>query len=316
MKPFSRQELQSLFDGKKVSSILPYPSLDGSEEVSRLLVEGSGRLSISGAQTKYSMVEDGGVLRFARSGEPGRYILKPIPTDYRFYHREDMPANEHLTMQIAHKVYRLSVAAHGLVWFGDGAPAYLTRRFDYLPNGRKAAMEDLASIAGLSRANSGEDYKYHFSYEHCAEWIARYCPAVQIELLTFFRFVLFNYLFCNADAHLKNFSLLDDGRGFYRLSPGYDLLNTLMHIPSPIFALDKGLFKEGTPVLNTTPIGRPMFERFGHRIGIPERMLQRELCFFANAYPQVGDLIEASSLSGESRQAYRNAYEYRLSTMQ
>ena len=262
------------------------------------------------------MVEDNGILRFSRKGESGHYILKPVPSDARFSFREDMPANEYLTMHLAKTAYHLPVAAYGLVWFGNGQPAYLTRRFDYLPNGGKAAMEDLASLAGLNRENSGENYKYHLSYEDCAFWIARYCPASKVELLRFYRYVIFNYLFCNADAHLKNFSLMDDGKGFYRLSPGYDLLNTLLHLSSPIFALEKGLFKEGTPILDTTPIGRPMFEEFGHRIGLPERVVQKELEFFAEDKEEVFDLIEESLLSDDARKSYKAFFEYRLSTMQ
>ena len=157
MRPFSREERKALFDGKQVSSLLPYDSLEGNVQVLEIIREGNGRLSISGAQEKFAMVEDGGSLRFTRKGERGKYILKPIPADYRFYLREDMPANEYLTMHIARNVYHLSVAAHGLVFFGNGQPAYLTRRFDYLEDGRKAGMEDLASIAGLNASTSGSD---------------------------------------------------------------------------------------------------------------------------------------------------------------
>lgn len=37
------------------------------------------------------------------------------------------------------------------------------------------------------------------------ELIQRYVPAWKIEMERFFRLVLFNYLFSNGDAHLKNF---------------------------------------------------------------------------------------------------------------
>lgn len=316
MRPFSREERKALFDGKQVSSLLPYDDIDGNAQVLDIIREGNGRLSISGAQEKFAMVEDGGCLRFTRKGERGKYILKPVPTDYRFYLREDMPANEYLTMHIARKVYHLLVAAHGLVFFGSGQTAYLTRRFDYLADGSKAGMEDLASIAGLNASTSGSDYKYHLSYEDCAGWIKRYCPAYQVDLLRFFRLIIFNYLFCNADAHLKNFSLKEDGTGFYRLAPAYDLLNTQIHLPTSIFALEKGLFKEGTPILDTTPIGRPLFEQFGRRIALPEETVQRELDDFALVRPEVDEMIGNSLLSDKAKEDYLASYKYRLSTMQ
>lgn len=42
--------------------------------------------------------------------------------------------------------------------------------------------------------------------------------------------VVFNYLFGNGDAHLKNFSLQATSGGDYVLTPAYDLLHTSIHI--------------------------------------------------------------------------------------
>jgi serine/threonine-protein kinase HipA len=63
-----------------------------------------------------------------------------------------------------------------------------------------------------------------------------------IEQLKFFRLVMFNFLFSNGDAHLKNFSILETKDGDFRLAPAYDLLDTRIHIDNTEFALDKGLF--------------------------------------------------------------------------
>ncbi len=46
----------------------------------------------------------------------------------------------------------------------------------------------------------------------------------------FFELVVFNYLFANGDAHLKDFSLQQTPNGDYLLSPTYDLLNTSLHV--------------------------------------------------------------------------------------
>lgn len=89
-----------------------------------------------------------------------------------------------------------------------------------------------------------------------------------------------------------------------------------MHLPTGIFALEKGLFKEGTPILDTTPIGRPMFLEFGQRIGLNEKTIGRELDFFAATYPVVQELIEGSLLSADGKKSYWSGYKYRLSTMQ
>lgn len=311
---FSTEERKALFDGRKVSAILPYDSIENNRTI---LQEGNGRLSISGAQEKYAVVEDNGVLRFTLKDEPGRFIIKPSPSDRRFVFREDMPANEHLTMSIAQTVYRIPVAAHGLCQFQNGEMVYITRRFDYRPDGRKYAMEDFASLSGLNKEQYGEYYKYNIlSYEDCAALIARYCLAAKVELLKFYRQLIFNYLFSNADAHLKNFSLMEYSAGDYRLSPAYDLLDTALHIPSGIFALEKGLFKEGTRITDTTPIGRPLFYEFGKRLGFREIVIEKELAFFARKEVPVQRMIQESRLSPEAKQSYYQDYRYRLSTMQ
>jgi serine/threonine-protein kinase HipA len=43
-----------------------------------------------------------------------------------------MPANEHLTMQIARQVYGIETAENALIFFKNGAQAYITRRFDVI----------------------------------------------------------------------------------------------------------------------------------------------------------------------------------------
>ncbi len=55
--------------------------------------------------------------------------------------------------------------------------------------------------------------------------------AYKVEQKKFLLILLFNYLSCNGDAHLKNFSLFRDTNfEDYRLTPAYDFLNTSMHI--------------------------------------------------------------------------------------
>lgn len=57
------------------------------------------RISVSGMQEKLSLLLDGNRLRLTEAGERGQYLLKPIPRDLK--QAADVPANEHLTMQIA-----------------------------------------------------------------------------------------------------------------------------------------------------------------------------------------------------------------------
>ena len=57
-----------------------------------------------------------GKITITPKGESGRYILKPIPEYKGIRFRHNIPANEHLTMQIASQVYKINTAANALSW--------------------------------------------------------------------------------------------------------------------------------------------------------------------------------------------------------
>ena len=136
------------------------------------------------------------------------------------------------------------------------------------------------------------------------------------DLLRLFRVIVFNYLTLNDDAHLKNFSLINRGDGEYRLAPAYDLINTSLHLYQPrIFALDKGLFKEGMQLSDTRTIGRDDFEEFGRKIGLPKRVVTRELNRFVSEQPLAQELINRSFLSEELKKNYLQSYNYRRFTL-
>ena len=113
-----------------------------------------------------------------------------------------------------------------------------------------------------------------------------------------------------------NFSLINRGDGEYHLAPAYDLINTSLHLRMPrIFALDKGLFKEGMHLSDTRTIERHDFEEFGRRIGLSERLVNRELDLFASCQPLAEQLISRSFLSEDLKHHYLQSYNYRRITL-
>ena len=300
-----------LFDGKEVFHVLDFDSPNNDSADNEAYLKNVGRISLSGVQPKASLVLDSeGHLVKPVEGERGTYILKPAPSSYALLDRKYCPANEHLTMQLASQVYHIETAANGICFFQDGEAAYLCRRFDIGPDGQKYSQEDFASLAGLTNANGGSDYKYcNLSYEECADIIRKYVKAAPVEILKFFRIVVFNYLTLNDDAHLKNFSLINRGDGEYHLTPAYDLINTSLHLSMPrIFALDKGLFKEGMQLSDTRSVGRKDF-------GMTVRLGKRELDFFAKEHPLAKELINRSFLSDPLKRSYWLSYNYRRATL-
>jgi len=306
--------LKRLFDGRSVSHILNFDSPAFTNTDGREAVKNVGRLSLSGAQPKFGLVlgEDG-ELRYSKEDEQSTYILKPRPTGYQIINHDYYAANENLTMQMASQIYGIETAANGLCFFRDGQMAYITRRFD-VHSGGKYAQEDFASLMGLTKANGGSDFKYNNgSYEECAEIIRKYVKSAPVDILRFFRIIIFNFVTLNDDAHLKNFSLVSDGRE-YHLSPAYDLVNTSLQVYEPrIFALDKGLFKEGMHLTDSRQVSVDDFIELGRRIGLPEKLVMREIKRFTAPNEKADAMIGRSFLSEELKRSYRSSYHYRQS---
>ena len=302
---------RTLFDGHAVSHIFSEASPDTGTVEANEAVKSVGRISLSGAQPKFSIVVDDDKLRYIREGEQGTFILKPRPTAYQIINRDFCVANEHVTMQIASQVYGIETAANAICFFNDGTPAYITRRFDVHSKG-KYKQEDFAALLGYTKDSAGSNYKYDkASYEECAEVIHKYVKATLVDIRRFFRIILFNFVTLNDDAHLKNFSLIERN-GEYRLSPAYDLINTSLQLMNPhIFALDKGLFKEGMVFSDTHTISRSDFEEFGKRIGLPIKVIKQEIDMFAAEQPLVKELLGRSFLSPSLQKQYWMAFDYR-----
>ena len=301
--------------GQQVSPILPYQPIDTNAEEAKRFQDNRERISLSGVQSKYSMVIRNDRFELSQENEQGTYILKPKLNAY--INKDFSPANENLTMQIAEQVYHIETVANGLCFFLNGEMAYITRRFDFSPNGSKYRKEDFASLAGLTSDNAGKDYKYDvLSYEDVAALIQKYVPASRVEMLKFFDVVVFNFLSSNGDAQLKNFSLLETPDGDFILAPAYDLINTRLHVPDdPIFALDKGLFKGGDKSFYQMGIATgKTFLEFGKRIGLPEKMVRRELNRFCASYDKAETLIANSFLSDDLKSQYKTMYHTRRDT--
>lgn len=226
-QPWSRGAISNLWDGRKVAPILDFDL----PEFHQFRVDHSDRISISGVQEKVSVRIESGKLVPTESD--GQYILKPVPSMPSLDTREEVPANEHVSMQIAAQVFGIEVPPNGIVFFKDGSPAYLVKRFDRDPaTGEKRRQEDFCQLSNRTRETHGKNYKYDGSYEELGRILKQYCGAYPIEIEKLFRLIVFNYAIGNGDAHFKNFSLVPTPLGDFVLSPAYDLLNTKLHIPT------------------------------------------------------------------------------------
>ncbi len=315
-KTYSPSALRNMFYGKKVTHVLDFDAPEMNEDVAELFRQNSKLISISGAQFKQSLLLDKNKLRLAVEGEKGQYILKPIPFRPPFGKADELPANEHLTMQIAKQVFGITTAECALVFFKNGEPAYLTKRFDIDKAGNKIAQEDFASLSEKSKEKDGENYQYFGSYEDIAVLMKKYVSAFSVEIEKYFELVIFNYLFSNGDAHLKNFSLQQTHSGDYLLSPAYDILHTSIHIPTDsFFALENGLFIDNFYTESFKVLGYFAYDdfyEFGQRIGIMESRLKKTVDKYRIENTKVRAFIEHSFLSDDIKGVYEKHYLIRM----
>jgi serine/threonine-protein kinase HipA len=299
---------KEMFNGKRVSHILSFPSPQQNDEQKKIFTENRTNISISGVQEKFSLKLVDKTLVLTDKG--GEYILKPIPAD--LLNVTQVPANEHLTMQIAEQAYKLSTAKNALIFFSDGVPAYITKRFDVKQDGNRCLKEDFASLAQRTDKNAGKNYKYDYTYKGVADLIDQYIPAVIASKEAFFQLVVFNYLFSNGDAHLKNFSRIDCSLiGDAFLSPAYDLLNTRIHVDDGDLALTDGLYKNDFDYPSYYSYGFYAFDdfmEFGKRIGLLPQRIKRMLQKFLSNEEKVHALIKRSFLNESTKKKYTDLY--------
>lgn len=274
--------------------------------------EKTRKASISGVQEKVQLKRVRG--KFSIVATDGDYILKPVPRASAAELAADIPANEALTMDIAEKVFGIKTAEHTLVQLKDGEFAYLTRRFDFR-NGEKICQEDFCQLSNRSSETHGENYKYDSSYEELAGLMRQFCPAATVENPKIFTIILFNYLFGNGDAHLKNFSLYESQQGDYVLTPAYDLLNTAVHFPDETTATGLDFFTDGHFTEAYEALGfysSADFIELGTAFGVDADEVRAHISKFEKKKDRILQMIEESYLSEEAKKRYTAKFLDRL----
>ena len=207
--------------GSKQAPTLPYVRSEIGDLAKQVV---RSQTTLTGVQAKLSLdVNHGGKnepARFTIVGLWGKYILKPQTDRYR-----QLPEIEDLTMHLA-EAAKIAVVPHGLIRFADGEICYITRRIDRMEDGTKVPMEDMCQLSERLT-----EYKYKGSYEQIAKLIKKYSAFSQLDLVNFWEVVIFSWITGNADMHLKNFSLYNNRKMGYALTPAYDLLSTKIVMP-------------------------------------------------------------------------------------
>lgn len=205
---------------------LPYEALSqrlATRAQTPLLVSNtSTTMSLAGAQDKMGLRLDSKTLQLFESvgQSPTTHILKPDTRQTRY---TPSAINEFACMQLA-RALKLPVPATWLLRVPDAV--YMVERYD-----RRVVAGNIVGlhqIDGCQLLGHGAGWKYERMGGLVS--IAKLVHALRTlhipggDMLQLQRWVMFNYLIGNADAHAKNLSVLIDDQG-YRLAPFYDLLS-------------------------------------------------------------------------------------------
>jgi serine/threonine-protein kinase HipA len=232
--------------------------------------EGGVRLSLAGAQNKVPVyVSESGIYK-ATGTLATTHILKPpiraaIPLP-------NTVENEAFCMQLA---ARLGLAApKAEVRTVRGRSYYLVERFDR-QSGTKGIerlhQEDFCQALGVE-ANLKYEESGGPSLAGIWRLLRSHSAAPALDARQLLRWVGFNFLIGNADAHGKNIALLYGRDGSVRLAPFYDLLCTACY-PELDQRLALRLGGERRP----EKLRRRNWERLADELGIAPRAVLSEL---------------------------------------
>ena len=256
-----------------------------------------GHTSLSGVQKKISVGLSADRETLQVEAEGGRYILKPQTETYPF-----LPENEHVTTQLA-RLVGIEVAPSGLVSLKGGSLAYVVRRFDRLPTGKKLRQEDFCQLTEKSPKD-----KYDGSAELCVRLLRKYATEPLVEILKLYRLMHFIWWSGNGDMHMKNFSLLTGEDGVIRLTPAYDLVCTRLVIPNDPLAL---------PIVGKKDwLDRTDWLEFAKYCALPEKPATRVLDELVAVLPKAIALIDQSFLPAEQRKEFSDVITERSNAAQ
>lgn len=184
------------------------------------------------------------------------YILKLSPPEFPF-----LVENEAFFLTAA-RASGLRVSEARLVQDRDGVTGLQVTRFDR-DNGDRFAVEDACQMLNVYPVR-----KYDQTAADVVDALMSRCQAAAVAARDLFAQMVFAYLSGNGDAHAKNFSVLQNPAGEWRVAPAYDLPSTF-----PYGDTTMALPIEG----RTSGLTRARMLSFADRIRLSRRAASRVL---------------------------------------
>lgn len=221
------------------------------------------RMSLAGAQYKMLVIKKGSDFFEGNAGTPSTHILKPDhsePDDYW-----QTTCNEWFVMRLA-KMMGIDVPKVELLYVPE--PIYLVERFDRYgkyPNQERRHIIDACQLLSF-----GKDFKYAASTVEIYKKILGKVRTKAQDTIKLYRWVIFNFLIGNGDAHLKNISFYY-GDGDPQLTPFYDLLSTIIYVQEGTKPLEQKLSIPINGKETFDELRRDDVLAFANEIGMPDK---------------------------------------------
>jgi len=237
------------------------------------------RLSLAGVQAKFSLSRIAESWFWSTFESPSTHIFKPPSPAFA---KVDFLEQRSLEIASALGIN----ASQGKVTDFLEQPTFMVERWDRT-QGHRVHAEDLAQALGI--ANSS---KYDIAAHSLAELLEKHDHQQAIE---FVRQLAFNIAIGNADAHVKNYSVLLDGQSV-RLAPLYDAVPTIMYprLSTRLAMSIGGIRQVGN-------LGRSQWHKFASLSGLdPDEVTATVVPVMTETAEQLPDLAASAGLDSNA----------------
>lgn len=242
-----------------------YQQIKDGNVLSSILGTGRVRLSLAGAQDKLPVRLEDDQIMLSENGSPSTCIIKFPSRDYR-----DLPANEVFVTSLAKHIGIRTVDAR-IFKVGD-IDTCLISRYDRFTDGsnviRRLHQEDMCQALGLPHFKKYES-EGGPSFKECFELVDSVCSEPILDRDQMLRWLIFNLLIGNSDAHAKNLSILYYSDGKVEIAPFYDLVCTLSYEN-----LDRNMAMSIGAVSDPGRIGPRQFDALAVECGLSPKWLR------------------------------------------
>ncbi len=207
----SRPELE-----RRIQTLLEDPG-------SGRLESDAGQFSLAGAQAKTALYRTGKRWGVPRGRTPTTHILKP--ENPRF---PGLAPNEHFCLELARAAR--SPAVRSEVEIIGGTPTIIVERYDRYRCPRER------TVKRIHQEDCCQAFGVHPQRKYQSEGgpgvpeimdLLRFSKAPEADRERFMRAQAFNFLIGGTDAHAKNYAIIFEPGGAFRLTPLYDVISFL-----------------------------------------------------------------------------------------